>query len=77
MVYKKILKALYDYEGSAEDELSFNESDLLGINDDENQEESNDGWYHGCNLLGQSENYGFIPKTYCEEVRIISMIIIL
>ena len=70
MAYKKILKALYDYEAAAEDELSFREGDLLGIIEDESNEEGDDGWYYGCNvLMNQSEVNGFIPKNYCEEVK--------
>ena len=69
MAYKKILKALYDYEAAAEDELSFNEGDLLGVIGDGNEDETgDDGWYYGCNVMNQSEINGFIPKTYCEEV---------
>lgn len=72
MAYKKILKALYDYEATADDELSFNEGDLLGvIRNDENEEAEagEDGWYYGCNVMNQTEINGFIPKNYCEEVR--------
>lgn len=70
MAYKKILKALYDYEADADDELNFSEGDLLGvIRGDETADEEDDGWYYGCNVMNQSEVNGFIPKTYCEEVR--------
>lgn len=73
MAYKKILKALYDYEAVADDELNFTEGDLLGVLGDENEEAGGDeagdeGWYYGCSVMNQSEVNGFIPKTYCEEV---------
>lgn len=70
MAYKKILKALYDYEAAAEDELNFSEGDLLGvvIGNDETNDDGDDGWYYGCNVMNQSEVNGLIPKTYCEEV---------
>lgn len=66
MAYKKIFKALYDYEAAAEDELSFMEGDVLGIVGD--QDGDDEGWLFGCNLLKDSETSGLIPVTYCEEV---------
>lgn len=65
MAYKKILKAAYDYEAAEEDELNFSEGDLLGITGDEDEE----GWAYGCNILKDPEANGFIPMTYCEEVK--------
>lgn len=65
MAFSKILKAAYDYEAAAEDELSFAEGDVLGIFGDEDGE----GWYYGCNVLGSDpEHKALIPTTYCEEV---------
>lgn len=64
MGFSKILKAAYDYEASAEDELNFSEGDILGIVGDDDGE----GWYYGCKVLIEPEGNGFIPTTYCEEV---------
>lgn len=65
MAFSKILRAIYDYEAAAEDELNFAEGDILGIVGDDDGE----GWYYGCNVLGsEPEHNGFIPTTYCEEV---------
>ena len=66
MPFKKILKAAYDYEATAEDELNFNEGDILGVVGDE---EGDDGWYYGCSVLNEPEINGFIPTTFCEEVK--------
>jgi hypothetical protein len=63
MTFKVILKAQYDYEAAADDEISFSENDLLGVIGDDGDDE----WYFGCNVSDPSIT-GFIPKTYCEEV---------
>ena len=69
--FKKIFKAVYDYEAAAEDELSFSEDNILGIITDE--EANDDGWVYGCNILKDPETCGFIPITYCEEVEELKM----
>lgn len=67
MAYSKILKAAYDYEAAADDELSLAEGDILGIVEDDT---NGDGWYYGCSVLSdENERKGFIPTTYCEEVK--------
>lgn len=66
MPFKKILRAAYDYQATSEDELNFNEGDILGVVGDE---EGDDGWYYGCSVLIEPEANGFIPTTFCEEVK--------
>lgn len=66
MAFKKLLKVVYDYEAAADDELTLNEGDFIGVLGDEDE----DGWYYGSNLLKDAETSGFIPASYCEEVKI-------
>ena len=73
MPFKKILKAAYDYEATAEDELNFNEGDILGVVGDE---EGDDGWYYGCSVLNEPETNGFLPTTFCEEVKNFNILIL-
>ena len=65
MAFKKLLKVIYEYEAAAEDELNLSEADIVGVQG----EEDDDGWYYGNNLLKDAETSGFIPASYCEEVR--------
>ena len=75
MAFKKILRASYGYQATADDELTFNENDILGIIENEEEVEvDNDGWYFGCNVINDPETKGFIPKTYCEEVKVLSLL---
>lgn len=69
MTFINFLRASYDYEATADDELTFKENDILGIIENEEEiEVESDGWYFGCNVVNDPESKGFIPKTYCEEV---------
>lgn len=68
MPFKKIFRAVYDYEATADDELNFSEGDVLGVVGEEGAAGEEDGWVYGCNILKDPETNGFIPITYCEEV---------
>lgn len=54
-----LMRALYDYEGGDEDDLTFKEGDIIRI-----VQKSNDGWAHG--ILG--DKYGYVPFSYFEPV---------
>ena len=62
MTYSKIIRALYDYEAQAEDELSFVEGDILAILEEREDYE----WYSAC-LISAPETVALCPKTYVDE----------
>ena len=51
------MRAIYDYNGSQDDDLGFKEGDLVRI-----MYEGKDGWAEG--LMG--EKYGYVPISYFE-----------
>ena len=55
----QLMRAVYDYSGSQEDDITFNEGDLIRI-----MYKGEDGWAEG--LLG--EKYGYVPIAYFEPV---------
>ena len=54
------MRAIYDYAGSEEDDISFSEGDLVRI-----MYEGKDGWAEG--LLGKK--YGYVPIAYFEPAQ--------
>ena len=56
----QLMRAIYDYSGSQEDDISFCEGDLVRI-----MYEGKDGWAEG--LLGGK--YGYVPIAYFEPVQ--------
>jgi len=55
----KRVMALYSFEGQSQDELTFNEGDILEV-----IEEDQSGWWR-CSLLGK---IGWVPANYVELV---------
>ena len=53
------MRAVYDYVGPEEDDLSFKEGELVRV-----MYEGEDGWAEG--MLG--EQYGYVPISYLEPV---------
>ncbi|CAI2182385.1 11383_t:CDS:10, partial [Funneliformis geosporum] len=53
-----VLRALWDYEASSEEELSFKEDDMLNL-----YEEDGDGWF----LVKFNDVFGMIPPNYVEK----------
>ena len=54
-----LMRALYDYSGSQEDDLCFNEGDLVRI-----MYEGKDGWAEGL----MADKYGYVPIGYFEPI---------
>ena len=55
----KLMRAIYYYSGSQDDDLCFKEGDLVRV-----MYEGKDGWAEG--LMG--EKYGYVPISYLEPV---------
>lgn len=64
MPYGKVVRAIYTYEAGAPDELSFDEDDLLWV--DEGQQQNDDSWLAGGTIAG--DKTGLIPANYVEPV---------
>ena len=56
----QLMRAIYDYTGSQEDDINFFEGDLVRI-----MYEGKDGWAEG--LLG--DKYGYVPIAYFEPAQ--------
>ena len=56
-ILRKTAKGLYDYTGSAEDELSVHAGEIIGIT------AMHDGWISAVNQQGQE---GLVPTPYLE-----------
>ncbi|KAL5501953.1 hypothetical protein EMCRGX_G008638 [Ephydatia muelleri] len=54
-----LMRALYDYEGGDEDDLTFKEGDIVRI-----VQKGKDGWAHGI----LEDKYGYVPYSYFEPV---------
>jgi hypothetical protein len=57
------VKALYDYHGTRQDDLSIVEDEILKAHP---SKDSNSDWWYGTSL--KSNNCGFFPRTYCEII---------
>lgn len=73
MPYERVLKAIYSYEPVEEEELGFDEDDLICI-----LSEKDEGWFEGQLLTGSSSNggaddkvIGLVPANYLEPVLIV------
>lgn len=64
MPFKNIVKALYSYDSCDDDELSFQEDDILCILECDKEE-----WWKAC-LFRDQQMIGFIPTNYVEPVLI-------
>lgn len=69
MPYGEVLKALYTYEAAAEDEMSFNEDELLCIIKD-GAIEHDENWLLACSLKSETGQTGLVPANYVEPVPI-------
>lgn len=56
----QLMRAIYDYSGSQDDDITFCEGDLVRV-----MYEGKDGWAEG--LLG--DKYGYVPIAYFEPVQ--------
>lgn len=59
-----IVRALYAYEATDVDELSFDEDELLCIIKD--KDHTDDSWLHAKSLSGDKD--GLVPANYVEPV---------
>lgn len=64
MTFISVVRALYTYGAQDQDELSFEEDDLLCIL---KQDETDPEWLHAC-LLRNQEKSGIIPNNYVAPV---------
>lgn len=71
MYYTSVCKALYDYKAQSDDELTFNEDDILYILD---KEEDPDWWRAQLKpqSLEQEGPVGMVPANYVDEVLLYS-----
>lgn len=53
------MRAIYDYTGNEQDDLSFKEGDVIRV-----VYESGNGWAEGA----MGDKYGYIPISYLEAV---------
>ena len=65
MPYSRVVRAVYNYGAAAEDELSFDEDDLICIFGDKDE-----SWLDGRLLTG--DKCGLVPANYVEPVEVIS-----
>lgn len=68
MPLERVVKALYTYDASDADELSFQEDNLLAVTPTDNAE-----WLMATKLES-SEDSGLIPMNYVEEVILLCLI---
>ncbi len=55
-------KAVYDFEAEAEEELSMQQGDVLGVLVAQEQQ----GWLYGIHM--ESKSCGYFPADYCERI---------
>lgn len=72
MTFASVVKALYSYKAEAEDELSFEEDDLLCVC---GVDERDSEWMSACLLKDQTRT-GLIPNNYVATVNFHDRVII-
>lgn len=63
MVFLNVVKALYTYESSQEDEISFQEDDILYVT-----EENDADWWSAVLKKDSERVHGLVPSNYFEQV---------